>query len=104
MFLYGGFSYVQQILPFSSLCRRLIQIKIAFAMKITKVHGQRLKRVGIYLPSPFRPTTITHGQLHVAFSQTRSFEKAAFVIIEGYRQCTENDRLITSNIMYPKVL
>jgi hypothetical protein len=37
------------------LCRRLFRIKIASAMKTNNVQGQRLKRVGIYLPSPVPP-------------------------------------------------
>jgi hypothetical protein len=51
------------IVPFI-LCRRLVSIKIAFAMTIKKAQGQTLKRVGIYPPSPVFP----HGQLFVAFS------------------------------------
>ena len=42
--------------------------------------------------------------MYVAFSQTSPFDSVAVAIIEGHRQRIENDRLITSNIVYRKVL
>jgi hypothetical protein len=63
-------------------------------MTINKALGQMLKCVGTHLPPPVPPPP--HGQLYVAFSRTSSFDKVTVVIIEGHRQRTESDTLITS--------
>jgi hypothetical protein len=42
--------------------------------------------------------------MYVTFSQTSPFDSVAIAIIEWHRQRIENYRLITSNIVYRKVL
>ena len=70
------------------LCRRRLPIKITFVLTISKAQGQRLKRVRIYLPSLFI--------FFCLVSWSSSFENVALEVIAGHRQCTENERFVTS--------
>lgn len=46
-------------LPFT-LRKQQFTIRVAFTMTINKSHGQKFKKVGIYLPEP----VFAHGQFH----------------------------------------
>jgi hypothetical protein len=61
-------------------------------MTISDAQGQMLKPVAINLPSPVFP----QGQLYVIINGSSSFDSIGVANIEEYRQCTGNDRLITS--------
>ena len=40
---------------------------------------------------------------HVLFSRPSQFDCVSVTVIEGHRQRTENEKLITSNIVYREV-
>jgi hypothetical protein len=71
-----------------------------FAITINKAQGETFKHAGIYQPLSVFPS----GQLMVAFSQSSSYDNIAAASIDGQCQCTENDRLITLNILQQEVL
>jgi hypothetical protein len=48
-------------------------------MAVNNAQGQKLKRGGIYPPSP----GFSHGQLYVYFSLSSPFDNVAIAIIEG---------------------
>lgn len=79
-------------LPFS-FTRRQFPIRLAFAMIINKAQGQTLDKVGLYLPQP----VFSHGQLYVAMSRVRSFEKLTIQILP-------NNKKDTMNIVYKEIL
>jgi hypothetical protein len=78
------------------VCRRRFAIKTIFAVAISKAGEQTLKREGIYPLS----AVFNRGQLYVAFSGSSSFDKFTVANIEQQRQYTENEKLVTSNIVY----
>jgi hypothetical protein len=82
-------------LPFK-LSRRTFPIKISFAMTTSEADSKMLKLVGIYPLSP----VFSHGQLYMSFSLFSSFENVAATITERHRGRTENDRFISSDILY----
>ena len=65
-----------------------------------KAQFQTLKPVTIYLTSPVFP----HGQLHVTFNRSSSFDSVGVAVTEGRRQRIENDGLIISKVIYREVL
>jgi ATP-dependent DNA helicase PIF1 len=79
-------------LPFS-FTKRQFPIRIVFAMTINKTQVQTLNKVGLYLAQP----VFSHGQLFVAMSRVRSFEKLKIQIIP-------NNKKDTMNIVYKEIL
>jgi hypothetical protein len=69
-------------------------------LTINKAQGLGLKRVAIYPLSP----VLSHGKLYVTFSPRSSFDHLAVAIIGEHHQYKENDRPITSNILYRELL
>ena len=65
-----------------------------------KAQFQTLKPVVIYKTLP----VFLHGQLHVTFNRSASFDNVTFAVYEGRRQRIENDGLIISRIVYREVL
>ena len=61
------------------LNRLLIPVRPAFAMTINKSQGQRLQKIGLYLPQP----TFTHGQLYVASSRYFCRSEMKVMIVGG---------------------
>jgi ATP-dependent exoDNAse (exonuclease V) alpha subunit len=68
---------------------------VSLAMTINNIHGQSLKHVGIYLPSP----VFSHGQLYVAISRVTSREEIKILINEEDGE----DANKTSNMVYKEV-
>jgi ATP-dependent DNA helicase PIF1 len=58
--------------------RRKFPIRLAFAMTINKSQGWTFERVGIYLRAP----VFSHGQLYVAFPQSKSKDNILIQIEE----------------------
>jgi len=58
------------------------------------------QRAGIYLLSSGFP----HVHLYATFSLSSSFDNVAFTVTDGQQQRVQNDRLVTSNIIYRGVL
>ncbi|KAF5459976.1 hypothetical protein F2P56_019880 [Juglans regia] len=56
--------------------RTQFPIRLSFAMRINKAHGQTLDFVGIYLPQP----VFSHGQLYVALSRAKTASSVKIVI------------------------
>ena len=82
-------------LPFK-LRRRQFPVRAAFAMAINKPQGQTLDHVGLFLPGP----VFTHGQLYVALSRARAFEK---ITVLTHHQHVADDGTVqyrTRNIVY----
>ncbi|KAJ8937734.1 hypothetical protein NQ318_009144 [Aromia moschata] len=90
-------------LPFKRR-RRQFPVKLAYAMTINKSQGQTFDRVGIVLPSP----VFAHGQLYVAFSRAKAFDKVKIFIEQTPTQGNINeahqDNVYTRNIVYREVL
>ena len=82
-------------IPFNP-CRSRFPIKIAFAVTLSKAQGQKLRRAGLYPPSPVFP----HGKLCVSYSRSSSFDSFAVATVEGLRQRIGNDTLITWSGVY----
>jgi hypothetical protein len=80
-------------LPFT-LTRKQFPVRLCFAMTINKSQGQSLNRVGIDLRYP----TFTHGQLYVAFSRSKNWQKVSVLLAE------DNRTQKTENIVYPELL
>jgi len=59
-----------------------------------KNQGQILKHDGICSPSP----VFSVGHIYLAFSRFSSFDTIAVAVMEGHRQLTQNEKLITSHI------
>ena len=68
-------------------------------MPISKAEMESLICAGIYPKSPFLPRLTLCGT-----PPSYSFEKAAVAITGGHGQRTENDRLLTSNILYAEMI
>ena len=64
------------------------------------MYHQTLNPAALHVPLPVFP----HGQLHVTFNSSSSFDSVGVAIIERRRQCIENDGLIISNFVYREVL
>ena len=79
-------------LPFS-MTRRQFPVRLAFAMAINKSQGQSMNFVEIDLRTP----VFSHGQLYVALSRCRSFDRISVLLPNG-----EIDS--TTNIVHPEVL
>ena len=47
---------------------------------------------------------LSHDQLHVVFSWPSAFDCVSVTVIEGHGHLTQNDKLITSDTVYRKVL
>lgn len=98
---YPVFCYVHQILPFSSNCAGdNFRSKSRLLMTIITAQRQTFRNVVIYL----LPCGFSRSQLYVASFRTSSFDNVAVAINGWHRQRTENNRLITSNIVYREVL
>lgn len=52
----------------STMRRRQFPLAVAYAMTVRQSQGQRLSRVGLYLPR----TPLFHGQMHVGISKVKS--------------------------------
>ncbi|XP_059179144.1 uncharacterized protein LOC131958244 [Physella acuta] len=87
-------------LPFT-LRRKQFPLRLAFAMTINKSQGQTMDTVGIYLPSP----VFSHGQLYVAFSRSRSFQRIKVKVIGTKQQgnLKKDHRIYTKNVVYKEV-
>ena len=87
-------------LPFT-LRRKQFPLRLAFAMTINKSQGQTMDTVGIYLHSP----VFSHGQLYVAFSRSRSFQKIKVKVIGTEQQgnLKKDQRIYTKNVVYKEV-
>ncbi|KAI8559659.1 hypothetical protein RHMOL_Rhmol04G0190500 [Rhododendron molle] len=68
-------------------------VRLAYAMTINKSHGQSVKFVGVDLRTP----VFSHGQLYVALSRCKSFDRLTVLLPKE-----ETDS--TTNIVYPEVL
>jgi hypothetical protein len=66
-------------------------------MAINNAQWQTLVYIGTYL---YSISYFFHGQLYVAFSRAVSFEIVAVSTIAKHRQRIENDRLVTSKVVY----
>lgn len=91
------------MLPFK-LKRRQFPVRLAYAMTINKSQGQTFDKVGIYLPSP----CFAHGQLYVAFSRARGFDKVKIFVedstLQGRLNRQQVEATYTRNIVYREVL
>ena len=86
-------------LPFQ-LCRTQFPLRLAYCMTINKSQGQTLERVGVYLERP----VFGHGQLYVACSRTKSFDRLSVQIVSGVNQGVQNGHAYTKNIIYPQLI
>ena len=66
-------------LPFT-LRRRQLPLRLASAMTVDKLQGQKLSRVGLYLPNDL----FSHGQLYVAWSRVSSEDTIVFLAKKGF--------------------
>jgi hypothetical protein len=69
-------------------------------MTISRAQRQMSHRAGIYLPSSGFP----HVHLYATFSLSSSLDSVAFAVSDKHRQHVQNDRLVTSDILYREVL
>ncbi|KAI8528138.1 hypothetical protein RHMOL_Rhmol12G0127900 [Rhododendron molle] len=75
------------------MTRRQFPVRLAYAMTINKAQGQSVKFVGVDLRTP----VFSHGQLYVALSRCKSFDRINVLLPEEAIDST-------TNIVYPEVL
>uniref|UniRef100_A0A803L9N6 ATP-dependent DNA helicase n=1 Tax=Chenopodium quinoa TaxID=63459 RepID=A0A803L9N6_CHEQI len=79
--------------------RKQFPINLSFAMTINKSQGQKLDRVGIYLPQPF----FSHGQLYVALSRAKKSKHVQILIkpttdeLDGWKRTKNVVQIIVQN-------
>ena len=86
-------------LPFQ-LRRTQFPLRLSYAITINKSKGQTYEKVGISLKN----FCFGHGQLYVAFSQTRSFGAVKAKIVETMSQGYLRGKCYTKNVVYQQVL
>ena len=79
--------------PFA-LCRHQFPVKLAFCLTIHKSQGQTFEYVGIDL----RSDIFAHGQLYVALSRTRGYDRIKLLLHP------DNISRKVKNIVYKEVL
>ena len=83
--------------PFQ-MTRKQFPIRPCFAITSNKAQGQTLKKVGIYLDSPF----FSHGQYYVAQSRVGSASHLKILVVDG--TYSKKVGTFTDNVVYPEVL
>ena len=86
-------------LPFQ-LCRTQFPVRLAYSFTINKAQGQTLEYAGVLLEQP----VFGHGQLYVALSRARSFDRIRVKILETDNQGFHDDVAYTTNVVYRQVL
>ena len=85
--------YEKDSYPFV-LSRHQFPVKLAFAITINKSQGQTFEYIGIDL----RSEVFAHGQLYVALSRTRGYDRIKIILNP------ENKTGIVKNVVYKEVL
>ena len=99
--------FISDSLPFI-FKRRQFPVKLAFCMTIDKSQGNTFERVGVMLHRP----VFTHGQLYVAASRTKNFNRLKFEILHDekgnplpsdYDFENQSPQTVTENIVYREI-
>jgi hypothetical protein len=98
-FFYPEFVYVCEILTFPSNCaEKNFWSKWRLLWQSVSLKDSRVNVLDCIFHSH------RHDHLHVVFTRPAPFDCISVAVIEGHRQLTENDRLMTSNTVYREVL
>ena len=74
--------------------RRQFPLRLAFAMTANRSQGQSMKKVGVYLSTPF----FTHGQLYVACSRVTSPEGLK-ICIDEFENETNTENIVFKDML-----
>ena len=83
--------------PFQ-MTRKQFPIRPCFAITSNKAQGQTLRKVGVYINTPF----FSHGQYYVAQSRVGDGSRLKIMVVDG--DYPRKDGSYTDNVVYPEVL